>query len=69
MVTDSETWIAGVCIRNGFTKIQDDMQPTHEWMAEGVEALINSFAEHLPDMGLAFNLNDESRVAGKHLES
>ena len=37
--------------------------PTHRWMVEGVKLLIENFAEHVPDMDLPLNLNDESRVA------
>lgn len=68
MVSDPENWIAGISIRNGSTRIQDNMQSTHRWMVEGVEAIIASFARNLPDMDLAFNLNDESRVAVPYAE-
>ena len=55
--------VGGITICNGTAKIHDNVIPTHRWMLEGVEALINSFAAFLPDMDLVFNLNDESRIA------
>ncbi|EDU44203.1 conserved hypothetical protein [Pyrenophora tritici-repentis Pt-1C-BFP] len=33
------------------------------WMMDTATTMIQQFAEHLPDMDLAFNLHDESRVA------
>lgn len=57
---------SGVTIRNGTAMVQDNVIPTHRWMIEGVVALINSFASHLPDMDLVFNINDESRVAAPY---
>ncbi|KPI36267.1 Beta-1,2-xylosyltransferase 1 [Cyphellophora attinorum] len=57
---------AGISIRNGTARVQDNVIPTHRWMVEGVEALINSFAAFLPDMDLVFNINDEPRVALSH---
>ncbi|KIV77209.1 hypothetical protein PV11_09026 [Exophiala sideris] len=61
----SNPWneISGITIRNGNAAVQENVIPTHRWMLEGVAILINSFAQYLPDMDLAFNLNDESRVA------
>jgi hypothetical protein len=37
-------------------------------MLEGVVEMISKFSQHLPDMDLAFNLNDESRIAVTHDE-
>ncbi|RMZ78075.1 hypothetical protein DV737_g4040, partial [Chaetothyriales sp. CBS 132003] len=61
----SNPWneIAGISIRGGVATVQENVLMTHVWMLEGVAMLINAFARHLPDMDLAFNLNDESRVA------
>ncbi|KAI9784537.1 MAG: hypothetical protein M1816_000803 [Peltula sp. TS41687] len=50
-------------VRAGKIDLGPNRLPTHRWMMEGVQALIQPFAEHLPDMDLALNLNDESRVA------
>ncbi|KAK7890090.1 hypothetical protein LTR67_008555 [Exophiala xenobiotica] len=63
MVSNPWNEISGITIRNGNAAVQENVIPTHRWMLEGVAVLINSFARHLPDMDLAFNLNDESRVA------
>jgi hypothetical protein len=68
MVSNPWNGISGITIRNGTAKVQDNVIPTHRWMVEGVEALIEPFAQHLPDMDLAFNLNDESRVVVPHAE-
>lgn len=63
MVSNPWNEISGITIRNGSAKVQDNVIPTHRWMLEGVAILINSFARYLPDMDLAFNLNDEPRVS------
>lgn len=63
MVSNPWNEISGITIRNGSAAVQENVLPTHRWMLEGVANLINKFSEHLPDMDLAFNLNDESRVA------
>lgn len=63
MVSNPWNEISGITIRDGEAKVQDNVLPTHRWMLEGVAVLLNSFARYLPDMDLAFNLNDESRVA------
>lgn len=63
MVSNPWNEISGITIRNGNAQVQENVLPTHRWMLEGVAVLINSFAQYLPDMDLAFNLNDESRVA------
>lgn len=68
MVSGLKNGIAGITIRNGSAKVQDNVEADHRWMVEGVEVLISGFARHLPDMDLAFNLNDESRVAMPHAE-
>ncbi|EXJ88609.1 hypothetical protein A1O1_05539 [Capronia coronata CBS 617.96] len=63
MVSNPWNEISGITIRSGKALVQENVLPTHRWMLEGVAVLINSFAQYLPDMDLAFNLNDESRVA------
>lgn len=63
IVSNPYNEVSGIAVRNGNARVQDNVLPTHRWMLEGVERLINSFAHHLPDMDLAFNLNDEARVA------
>jgi len=63
MVSNPWNEISGITIRGGIAKVQENVIPTHRWMLEGVVSIIESFSKHLPDMDLAFNLNDESRVA------
>ncbi|KAL5366654.1 hypothetical protein BJX96DRAFT_40656 [Aspergillus floccosus] len=55
--------IGAISIRNGSVRVQDGIKPTHAWMVLGAADIIRNFVEHLPDMDLAFNLNDEPRVA------
>ncbi|KAF9886817.1 hypothetical protein FE257_011064 [Aspergillus nanangensis] len=55
--------IGAISIRNGTARVQNGIKPTHAWMVLGAAKIIEKFSEHLPDMDLAFNLNDEPRVA------
>lgn len=54
---------SGVSIRDGKAAISPNVMPTHRWMLDGIVDMIGHFAEWLPDMDLAFNMNDECRVA------
>lgn len=54
---------SGISIRNGKAEISPNVMPTHRWMLDGIIEMIGHFAEWLPDMDLAFNMNDECRVA------
>ena len=55
--------VGGLKIRDGKVEVVEGIVPTHFWMMNGLVEMIGSFSEHLPDMDLAFNLNDEPRVA------
>lgn len=61
----SNPWndIAGISIRNGKADISPNVMPTHRWMLDGINEMVNHFSEWLPDMDLGFNLNDECRIA------
>ena len=61
----SNPWneISGISIRGGKAESGSKTLPTHRWMLEGVTSMMKPFAEWLPDMDVAFNLNDECRVA------
>ncbi|CAK1363645.1 unnamed protein product [Cercospora beticola] len=61
---------AGISIRSGKVAISPNVVPTHLWMLEGIVDMISKFADKLPDMDLAFNLNDECRVSSpyEHVE-
>ena len=63
--TISDEWneVAKIMIRGGKAEISPDVKPTHRWMMEGVQSMVQDFAQWLPDMDLAFNINDEPRVA------
>jgi len=52
-----------ISIRDGNAAIGSHVSDDHRWMMESLERLINTFAEWLPDMDVAFNINDESRIA------
>lgn len=68
LISNPWTDVAGISIRNGSASIHENVVPTHKWMLEGVAAMINRFAEFLPDMDLAFNINDEARIAVPYSE-
>ncbi|TKX23671.1 hypothetical protein C1H76_4186 [Elsinoe australis] len=54
--------VTGIIIRDGKASAHPDVRPTHKWMMEGLLSMISKFEQHLPDMDLAFNTNDEPRV-------
>lgn len=56
------TEIGSLRISNGSAEIGPHMAPTHKWMIEEASFMMNEFVKWLPDMDLAFNINDESRV-------
>ena len=63
MLSDPWNEVADIVIRKGQAEIGPKILATHRWMLEGIIAQIKSFAHHLPDMDLAFNINDEPRIA------
>lgn len=63
MTDDLWNEVAAVIVRNGKAEPQAEMKPTHRWMIEGVARMLEPFIHHLPDMDVAFNINDECRVA------
>ncbi|KAF2772118.1 hypothetical protein EJ03DRAFT_267334 [Teratosphaeria nubilosa] len=62
MISNPWNDVAGISIRSGKVDISPNVVPTHRWMLDGVVEMITKFVEHIPDMDLAFNLNDEPRV-------
>ena len=66
LVSDPFNEVSEVVVRNGRAELGPDFLPTHRWMLDGVLDLIKDFSQFLPDMDLAFNLNDEPRVAVPH---
>lgn len=63
VISDPWNEISEVKIRNGQANLGPNFLPTHRWMLDGVVTLVQEFCQYLPDMDLAFNLNDEPRVA------
>ena len=63
MVTNPANGIGAVSIRNGTPFAQVGLRPTHHWMVLAIVDMIGKFSEHLPDMDIAFNLDDQPRVA------
>ncbi|KAF2714255.1 glycosyltransferase family 90 protein [Pleomassaria siparia CBS 279.74] len=55
--------LGGISIRSGRAKVFTNVPGTHRWLLDGAIRMIEKFVEHLPDMDLAMNLNDECRVA------
>ncbi|KAL2823168.1 hypothetical protein BDW59DRAFT_149030 [Aspergillus cavernicola] len=62
LATNPLNEIGALSIRNGTVRVQEGIKPTHAWMVQSAGSMIERFSEHLPDMDLAFNLNDEPRV-------
>lgn len=63
LVTNPFNDIGAISIRDGVARVQEGIKPTHAWMVLGAAEMIGKFSEHLPDMDIAFNLNDEPRIA------
>jgi hypothetical protein len=55
--------VAGIRIRDGSADALLGVSEEDRWLIDGATSMIKQFAEFLPDMDLAFNLGDESRVA------
>lgn len=55
--------VGGVRIRDGSADALSGVPEEYKWVIDGATTMIKQFAEFLPDMDLAFNLGDESRVA------
>ncbi|KAK4691667.1 hypothetical protein P7C71_g5379, partial [Lecanoromycetidae sp. Uapishka_2] len=66
VVSDPFNEVSELVVRNGRAELGPNFLPTHRWMLDGVLDLIKDFTKWLPDMDLAFNLNDEPRVAIPH---
>ncbi|KAB2574339.1 Beta-1,2-xylosyltransferase 1 [Lasiodiplodia theobromae] len=55
--------VGGINIRGGVASISGNTPGTHKWELNGIIDIIDKFGKYLPDMDLAFNLNDECRVS------
>ncbi|WDK19570.1 hypothetical protein CGRA01v4_10857 [Colletotrichum graminicola] len=54
--------MGGIRIRGGKVEVAPGAPGTHMWMMRSMQDMISDFAEHLPDMDFAINLNDEPRL-------
>lgn len=63
LATNPVNDIGAISIRGGKPRVQDGIKPTHAWMVLAAAEMIEKFSEHLPDMDIAFNLDDQPRVA------
>ncbi|RYP62754.1 hypothetical protein DL769_007187 [Monosporascus sp. CRB-8-3] len=55
--------IGGIVIKDGRVEISPHIHGTHRWMMDVTKSMIEPFAQWLPDMHLAFNLDDECRIS------
>jgi hypothetical protein len=55
--------VGGIRIRQGRAEAFANVSEAQQWKMDGTIAMIQQFAAFLPDMDLAVNLHDESRVA------
>lgn len=63
ILADEWNDVAEISIRSGKADIGPNVVPTHRWMLDGVLAMLEEFVPKLPDMDIAFNINDEPRIA------
>lgn len=63
IISDPWNEVSEVIVRNGHAELGPNFLPTHRWMLDGAISLVKNFSSYLPDMVVAFNLNDEPRVA------
>ncbi|RJE19237.1 capsular associated protein [Aspergillus sclerotialis] len=63
MATNPANNIGAVSVRNGTSIPQQGVWPSHAWMVSAIATMIEPFAKYLPDMDIAFNLDDQPRVA------
>ncbi|PHH86083.1 hypothetical protein CDD83_10777 [Cordyceps sp. RAO-2017] len=55
--------MGGIRIRNGSLEKAENVPGSHRWMLDTIERMIDPFIQWLPDIDLAINLSDESRLA------
>ncbi|KAI1437587.1 hypothetical protein GGR50DRAFT_48294 [Xylaria sp. CBS 124048] len=55
--------MGGLLIMNGQTSISPHIWGSHRWMLDVIEQMVKPFSQWLPDMQLAFNLDDECRIS------
>lgn len=55
--------MGGIIIEGGKVDISPHIHGTHRWMMDVTREMLDPFAQWLPDMQLAFNLDDECRIS------
>ncbi|KAK6948049.1 hypothetical protein Daesc_009813 [Daldinia eschscholtzii] len=55
--------MGGIIIEDGKIEISPHIRGTHRWMMDVTKDMLDPFAQWLPDMQLAFNLDDECRIS------
>ncbi|KAI1799609.1 glycosyltransferase family 90 protein [Daldinia bambusicola] len=55
--------MGGIIIDGGKIEISPHIHGTHRWMMDVTKDMLDPFAQWLPDMQLAFNLDDECRIS------
>ncbi|KAI0394827.1 glycosyltransferase family 90 protein [Xylariaceae sp. FL0594] len=56
-------FVGGLLLKDGKMSISPHIRGTHKWMMDAVVEMVQPFSQYIPDMHLAFNLDDECRVA------
>ncbi|KAJ4424810.1 hypothetical protein N0V82_000529 [Gnomoniopsis sp. IMI 355080] len=62
LLAQTDLGIGGIRIRGGKVILSPNTPGTHFWMMEAYKEMIEPFSASLPDMDIAFNLDDECRV-------
>lgn len=62
-IVDPSKNVGGIFIRSGKAQIAPNVPRNQRGMLDGIVEMIDKFGQWLPDMDLAFNLNNECRVA------
>lgn len=62
LLAQTDLGIGGIRIRGGKVNRMPNTPGTHLWMMEAYQEMIEPFSVSLPDMDIAFNLDDECRV-------
>ncbi|KAI8950539.1 hypothetical protein F4801DRAFT_548895 [Xylaria longipes] len=63
LLTHPSLSMGGLLIQGGQTSVSPHIHGTHRWMVDVIEEMVKPFSQWLPDMQLAFNLDDECRIA------
>ncbi|KAH8645510.1 hypothetical protein BX600DRAFT_391192 [Xylariales sp. PMI_506] len=53
----------GLIISQGRVDVSPHLRGTHRWMMDVMKTMVDPFAQWLPDMQIAFNLDDECRIS------